>query len=163
MSRQVLELETILQQMLLEHRKLLKHVDAHAAAMKAFDVKAMDDAGNQQEAIRLRIAQMENRRQAVMVQLARIHRVETLPTMSDVVRFYPQQSAGLIRTRHELNAVIAQLKARMHVTGKVATAVLGHLNTVVRILAGAVAGAGLYTKQGVPKVAPRIGAMNAIG
>ena len=62
MSQQVLELETILQQMLLEHHKLLAHVDAPQAAMKAFNLKAMDDAVNLQEAMRLRIATLETKR-----------------------------------------------------------------------------------------------------
>jgi hypothetical protein len=163
MSRQVSELETILQQMLLEHQKLLKQVDAHAAAMKAFNLKAMDAAGNQQEALRLRIAALENKRQGVIAQLARLHKVTTPMTLSDVARLYPKESVALMKTRDELKALMAQLKLRLHVTGKVAGAVLGHLNTVVRILAGAVAGAGLYTKHGVPKVAPRIGAMNTVG
>ena len=53
--------------------------------------------------------------------------------------------------------------ARTHVAGRVATAVLGHLNTVVRLVAGAVEKAGLYTKNGVPRVSSRIGVMDAVG
>jgi hypothetical protein len=37
------------------------------------------------------------------------------------------------------------------------------LNTVVRLLAGAVEKAGLYTKHGVPQVSSRIGVMEAVG
>ena len=40
---------------------------------------------------------------------------------------------------------------------------LGHLNTVVRLLAGAVERAGVYTKDGIPRVASRIGIMEAVG
>ena len=47
--------------------------------------------------------------------------------------------------------------------GRLASAVLGHLNTVVRLLAGAVEKAGLYTKQGIPQVSARIGVMEAVG
>ena len=52
---------------------------------------------------------------------------------------------------------------RSFVANKVASAVLGHLNTIVRLLAGAVERAGVYTKHGVPKVSARIGAMEAVG
>jgi hypothetical protein len=44
-----------------------------------------------------------------------------------------------------------------------AGAVLGHLNTVVRLIAGAVEQAGVYTKQGVPQVSARIGVIEAVG
>ncbi len=44
MSRQVSELETLLQQLVDEHQKLLAHVENHQKAMKTFDLKAMDDA-----------------------------------------------------------------------------------------------------------------------
>ena len=37
MSRQVFELETMLQQLIDEHHKLLVHVDKHQVAMRAFD------------------------------------------------------------------------------------------------------------------------------
>jgi hypothetical protein len=58
--------------------------------------------------------------------------------------------------------VLEQLAARNKISGKVATAVLGHLNTVVRLLAGAVERAGLYTKNGIPQVSSRIGAIEAV-
>ena len=163
MSRQVLELETILQEMLVEHQNLLKQVEAHAAAMKVFDLKGMDAAQNQQEALRLRLTALENRRRSVVDVLARAHPTQEKLLVSDIARLYPQRGPALMKLRNDLKAVSAQLGARLFVAGKVAGAVLGHLNTVVRLVAGIVEGAGLYTKQGVPKVAARIGAMNAVG
>ncbi len=46
---------------------------------------------------------------------------------------------------------------------KLSAAVLGHLNTAVRLVAGAIERAGVYTRTGSPKVAARIGNMDAIG
>ena len=60
MSRLILDLESVLQQLIVEHRKLLTHVDAHQAAMKTMALDAMDQAANQQEASRLRIVTLEN-------------------------------------------------------------------------------------------------------
>jgi hypothetical protein len=37
------------------------------------------------------------------------------------------------------------------------------LNTVVRLIAGAVEQAGVYTKTGSPKVSGRIGVLEAVG
>ena len=43
------------------------------------------------------------------------------------------------------------------------SALLGHLNTVVRLIAGAVERAGVYTKTGAPQMSNRIGVMEAVG
>jgi hypothetical protein len=46
------------------------------------------------------------------------------------------------------------------VSARVAQSLLGHLNTAVRLLAGAVErGGGVYTKQGAPKLTRRIGSI----
>jgi hypothetical protein len=62
-----------------------------------------------------------------------------------------------------LKAVAEKVRAHCYISGRVANAVLGHLNTVVRLLAGAVEKAGLYNKRGVPRVSNRIGVMEAVG
>jgi hypothetical protein len=163
MSRQVMELETIVQQLIAEHRKLLAHVDAQQAAMKAMDLKAMDEAAKQQEAARLRIAGLEGKRRSAVGQLARAARIAEPLTLQKLAELYPARREALLSLRAELKDAIAQLSARTHVVGRLAGAVLGHLNTVVRLLAGAVEQAGTYTKNGIPRVAPRIGVMEAVG
>ncbi len=163
MSRQVFELETVLQGMIDEHHKLLAHVDAHQAAMKRFDLKAMDASVSQQEAIRLRIGMLDNKRRMLVQTIARAHRMTQQVTVAEIASLYPPSAAKLTRQREELKAIIGKIQARTHIAGRLASAVLGHLNTVMRLLAGAVEKAGLYTKQGVPQVSSRIGVMEAVG
>ena len=163
MSRQLAELEALLQQLVGEHRKMLKHVDAHQAAMRAMDLRAMDAAAQQQEASRLRIATVENKRRMLAVVLARQAGLAGDPTVSRLADAYPARRAELHALRDELKQVIVEVTARTHVAGKLAGAVLGHLNTVVRVIAGAVEQAGVYTRQGTPRVAGRIGVVDAVG
>jgi hypothetical protein len=163
MSRQVSELETLLQQLIDEHQKLLSHVEKHQQAMKTFDLKAMDDAARLQEAGRIRIANLETKRRNLIVAIARAHRMTQVPTLPDIAAMYPPNAAKLLQLRGELKSTIAQVQTRTHVAGRLASAVVGHLNTVVRLLAGAVQQAGVYTKQGVPQVSSRIGVMEAVG
>ena len=59
MSRQLDDLESILRQLIEEHRKLLKHMDAQQAAMRSFDLSGLDQLTNLQEGSRLRIATLE--------------------------------------------------------------------------------------------------------
>jgi hypothetical protein len=162
MSRQVLELEQLLQGLITEHRKLLVQLDLQQAAMKTFDLKAMDDAANLQEATRLRIAALENRRRSHVAAMSKLLRVPDL-NMTKIVELHPQRRAELTKLRTELKAIIGEISTRTTVAGRLAGAVLGHLNTVVRLMATAVEHAGTYTKNGIPRVSPRIGVMEAVG
>lgn len=163
MSRQLCELEAILQQLVVEHRRMLEHVERHESAMKAFDLKGMDDVGQLQESSRLRIAMLEQRRRNLVVQMTRAMNVRGDVTVRRLAELFPARADALLKLRAELKSVVEQVRARTHVTGKLAAAVLGHLNTVVRLVAGVVEKAGLYTKNGVPQVSSRIGMMEAVG
>jgi FlgN protein len=163
MSRPLLELEAILQQLVVEHGRLLASVQKHEAAMKAFDLKSMDDAGQAQEASRLRIAMLEQRRGNAVLQLTKGMNLKGDVNLRSLARLFPARADALMKLRAELKQAVEQIQARTHVTGKLAAAVLGHLNVVVRLVAGVVEKAGLYTKNGVPRVSSRIGVMEAIG
>jgi hypothetical protein len=163
MSRALFDLESILQQLIVEHRKLLKHVDAHQMAMKTMALDGMDAAANQQEASRLRIVTLENNRRAIVAQLAQQNRLTGEITISRLSQLFPQRGEALLKLRDELKKTIEQIQTRTHIAGRLAGAVLGHLNTVVRLIAGAVERAGIYTKTGAPQVSGRIGMMEAVG
>lgn len=163
MSRQLQEIELVLQSLVTEHRKLLSHVEQHAAAMRALDLKAMEQASRQQESARLRIAALEKHRQGLALQLARAIRSNEKLTVTRLAELFPQRASELTKRRDELREVIQKIQSRTHVAGRLAGAVLGHLNTAVRIIAGAVEQAGVYTKTGSPKLSPRIGVIEAVG
>jgi hypothetical protein len=163
MSRQIYDLEILLAGLVDEHRKLLAHMERHQQAMKSLDMAAMDELTHLQEAARLRIATLETKRKALILAVARQHRMTQSPTLAMIASLYPPSGPKLLKLRDELKAVVQQVQTRTTVAGRVASAVLGHLNTVVRLLAGAVEKAGLYTKQGVPQVSSRIGVMEAVG
>lgn len=161
--RLVHDLESLLDQLIVEHRKLLSAVQQHAGAMKAMNLPQMDAAARQQDGCRARIAQAEARRRGVVQQIARHHKLLQEPTLQEIAGLYPLAAATLIGKRDVLRALAGEVALRANVTGKLAAAVLGHLNTAVRAIAGAVQQAGVYTKTGLPKVSGRIGALEAVG
>lgn len=163
MSRLLPELENTLRALADEHRRMLAHVESHQAAMKAFDLKALDDARNQQEASRLRLAGLESKRRLVVGQIAKGLKLEGNVTLTRLADLHPARRDALLQLRDEIKALALAIETRLHVAGRLSAAVLGHLNTVVRLLAGAVEKAGLYTKHGVPSVSSRIGVMEAVG
>ncbi len=163
MSRQVLEVEHLLRQLIAEHHKLLRHVEAHAEAIRRFELAEMDKTAKLQDAVRLRITAMETRRRGVVRQIGRTARASGELTIQQLAEMFPERAASLLALREELKQVAAQIAAKTHVSSRVAGSVLGHLNTAIRFLAGAVERTGIYTKSGSPQVSSRIGIMNAVG
>lgn len=159
----ILELEGLLTEMLGEHRKLLGHVEYQVAAMKQMNTRQMEAARNLQESSRSRINGLELRRRMLVQQIGRMNQLKTEPKIPQLAEMFPQRRASLLRLRTELETIMREIQSRSYVSSKLASAVLGHLNTAMRILAGAVGGGGVYTNRGVPKVSRRIGVMEAVG
>jgi len=163
MSKLLNELETLLGRLIVEHEKLLHQLESHHGAMKRLDLKAMEQAGHAQEDTRVRIATLETRRKLLVAQAAASLRLPPTSTLAQLADAAGPLRAKLLALREKLKGLINQVSSRAYIAGRVAGAVLGHLNTAVRLIAGAVEQAGLYTKQGVPKVSTRIGVLEAIG
>lgn len=163
MLRQISDLQAVLAQLVVEHRKLLEQLEAQHAAMKKFDLVVMADVVTRCQAARLRINELENKRRAAMRQIMTALKLTQEPKLTEIAKLFPPQSIGLMKTRAELRDLAAKISKRTQGSSRLASAVLGHLNTVVRLFAGAVERAGLYTREGIPRVASRIGVMDAVG
>jgi hypothetical protein len=163
MSRQVSELETILQQLIAEHGKLLVHIQTQQHSMKFCDLKKMDETTVHAEACRLRIVNLDQRRRLVCGQIAAQMRHQGELTIGAIAAANPARAQALMKLRAELKSVVQQVQTRSYIAGRVAGAVLGHLNTVVRLISRAVGKPGVYTKRGVPRMTNRIGVMEAVG
>ena len=163
MQKEVSQLQIILQQLIIEHDKLLTHLSAQQAAMKKMDLSAIDKLTGLQDATRMRIAALDGKRKTLVTHLALILKLNGIPTLSRLAESIPQHKQNLLTLRDQLKSKVEQVATKSTIAGRVAGALLGHLNTVVRLLAGAVEQAGLYTKQGTPQVSTRIGVMEAVG
>jgi hypothetical protein len=161
--RQIADLEAILQQLIEENRKLLKHIESQQTAMKSLNLLGMDQSTRLQEAARLRIVALDNKRRGLVLQLGKIFRIAGEPKIGQLAEVLPHRKQVLLKLRRDLKEILEQLASRNHVAGRVAGAVLGHLNTAVRLLAGAVEHAGLYTRRGLPQTVIRVGLMEAVG
>jgi len=96
MSRLLPELETVLRALADEHRRLLACVEAQHSAMKVFDLKAMDDARNQQEASRLRVAALETKRRTVVAHIAKGVKLDGKLTLSKIADLHPPRRDALL-------------------------------------------------------------------
>ncbi|MGD1278352.1 MAG: flagellar protein FlgN [Tepidisphaeraceae bacterium] len=163
MLRPLSDLESLLAQLVAEHGKLLSLLEAQHAAMKKIDIPAMLDLAHQQENQRLRLLGLENRRKTIVQQIAAAAKLNEEPTLGRLIELFPPHAPALRKLQAELRGVMGKISQRTHLSSRLSAAVLGHLNTALRILAGAVERAGLYTKNGVPRVAARIGVMDAVG
>ena len=163
MSRQLAELEHVLGMMVVEHRKLLEQVDAQQLAMRTMQAEQMQNITALQESTRLRIATLDVKRRTLATQIGKLIRLPGEPTLAQLSHAFPARAIPLRHLRDELRALVLAIQSRTTVGARLAGAVLGHLNTAVRLIAGAVQQAGVYTRNGTPRVAARIGAIEAIG
>ena len=163
MQREIAQLQMILQQLIAEHEKLLAHLSDQQAAMKKLDLEAIDKLTGLQDAARMRIAALDGKRRILVNQLAGMLKLPATTTLKKLAESIPQHKQSLLALRDALKAKVTEVATRSTVAGRVAGALLGHLNTVVRLLAGAVEQAGIYTKQGTPQVSARIGVIEAVG
>jgi hypothetical protein len=111
----------------------------------------------------MRIAALDGKRKTLVNQLAAMVKLPANTTLKRLAEAIPQHKQALLSLRDQLKAKVTEVATRSTVAGRVAGALLGHLNTVVRLLAGAVEQAGIYTKQGTPQVSTRIGVIEAVG
>jgi len=162
MSRQISELEIVLRGLIAEHRKLLAQVENHESAMKKLDLHEMEKWRSLQESTRLNIWALENRRKALVAEIAASVRRPTM-TLTQIAQTWPQPASSLIPVRDELRELIQKITQKTQMSGKLASSLLGHLNTVVRLVTGAARTAGVYSRHGVAVVGRRIGAMEAVG
>src|SRR5258705_1161586 len=163
MQKEVAQLQVILQQLIAEHEKLLVQLSNQQAAMKKMDLPAIDQLTGLQDASRMRIAALDGKRRTLVNQLAAMLKLPGTTTLKRLAESLPQHKQALLALREQLKTKVTEVATRSTVAGRVAGALLGHLNTVVRLLAGAVEQAGIYTKQGTPQVSTRIGVIEAVG
>ena len=163
MQKEVAQLQLVLQQLIAEHEKLLAQLSNQQSAMKRLDLPAIDQLTGLQDATRMRIAALDGKRKTLVNQLAGMLKLTGATTLSRLAESLPQHKQPLLALREQLKAKVNEVATRSTVAGRVAGALLGHLNTVVRLLAGAVEQAGIYTKQGTPQVSARIGVIEAVG
>ncbi|MFI5377891.1 MAG: flagellar protein FlgN [Tepidisphaerales bacterium] len=162
MPVQINDLQFLLQQLVAEHEKMLRLLEDQHRALRALDARRVQELSAQQEASRLRIAGLESRRRLILQQLCVASRLAGEPTITRLAAMFPQAGETLLALRDKLKSLAAAISNRAQIAGKVAGALLGHLNTVVRLIAGATEQAGLYNKQGVHAMASRIGVMEAV-
>jgi hypothetical protein len=163
MSIPLAELELTLEQLIAEHEKLLRNIELQQKAMKKLDSRELEIVAQQQEASRLRIASLESRRRVLMSQLAQSMRLGPKATLMQVAEANPTARPRLLSLRDRLKKAALAVSSKAQVASRVAGAVLGHLNTAVRLISGAVEQAGLYTKNGTPQTSTRIGLLEAVG
>jgi hypothetical protein len=163
MQREIAQLQLVLQQLIAEHEKLLVQLASQQAAMKKLDLDAIDKLTGLQDATRMRIATLDGKRKVLVNQLAAALKLPATTTLKKLADSIPQHKQSLLALRDQLKAKVTEVATRSTVAGRVAGALLGHLNTVVRLLIGAAEQAGTYTKQGTPQVSSRIGVIEAVG
>lgn len=163
MTPQAAELHRVLSSQIAEHKRLIECLQKHRAAMKTLDLNAVDLAVRAASQIKGRLAQLETRRRQIADQLANQLKLGGRASLAQIATALPQDTIELNQARDELRSLIEAARNEAHIASRVAGAILGHLNTVVRVVGTAVRHAGVYTRSGNAKVGSRVGLMEAVG
>ncbi|MGC4030397.1 MAG: flagellar export chaperone FlgN [Tepidisphaeraceae bacterium] len=162
MSPTIVELEKLLALLVTEHRALSAAADVYQKALRTFDLQQINAGADAVEACRAKIVMFENRRRHQTLLVARTHKLANDVTISQIAQAVPAHRVNLVKYRDELRKLTAEITAKNSVSAKVATAMMGHLNSVVRMVSGAVRQAAVYTRYGQHTVAARVGVMEAV-
>src|SRR6267142_1887584 len=134
MQKEVAQLQLVLQQLIAEHEKLLVQLSNQQSAMKKMDLNAIDQLTGLQDATRMRIAALDGKRKTLVTQLALILKLQGTPTLTSLADATSQHKQSLLTLRDQLKSKVEQVATKSTIAGRVAGALLGHLNTVVRLL-----------------------------
>lgn len=171
MSMQLDELERSLRLVLADQKRLAEMLVAQRECMRQLRAADVEKLAAEIATIRQRIAASDGRRKLLAMAAAReLGIVAKEPTLAMLIAAMkdPVRAGRLAKLREELRAVVMEVAAASHVAGRLAGAVLGHLNMAVRTLSTAINGGGshaggAYTRTGSPRVGGRIGVVEALG
>ena len=162
MSPTIVELEKLLALLVTEHRALSAAADVYQAALRTFDLEQINAGADAVETSRAKIVMFENRRRHQTLLVARTHKLASDETITQIADAVPAHRINLLKHRDALRTLTAEIAAKNSVSAKVAAAMMGHLNSVVRMVSGAVRQAAVYTRYGQHTVAARVGVMEAV-
>lgn len=163
------ELDKALGQLATEQRRLLQLLHRQRDAMKVLDAPAIEQVVREQEASRTRLSSIDSRRKALSLALARELKLPLQPGQEPTLRALASSITDssarkrLTDRRDELRALAEELAAASHVAGRIAGAVLGHVNSALRLLASAMSDAGTYTRNGAPRCTGGLSALELVG
>lgn len=163
MAPLIAQFETVLRQIVHEHRALLAGVASHEQAIRSRDIERIARAAADADAVRQRITRLESARRMLVAQITRQHRQIRTPTLTAIADAFPERRDVLLQIRDELQELIERIRVHNSLIQRVASGVLGHLGATVRIIAEAATGPATYSRRGTVAVAPAATLVNAVG
>src|SRR5438477_4100552 len=112
MQREISQLQMILQQLIAEHEKLLVQLSNQQAAMKKFDLPAIDQLTGLQDATRMRIAALDGKRKTLVNQLSAMLKLPANTTLKILAEAIPQHKQTLLALREQLEAKVNEVATR---------------------------------------------------
>lgn len=153
------ELERCLADALALHARLAETLDAHAAAVRRFDARAIEQHTRAQAQLTDDLLAAERRRRHLAQQAARTARPPTFAQLGDL---FPARRAALEAQRQQLAAAAARARDKLATLARCVAAATGGLNSAVRLLALAAGAGGTYARTGAPAGPRSLRALDAV-
>ena len=152
------ELESILSELLAEHRQILSLVEAHREAITKADTAAIRTCVEQHAAALNRVRRIEDRRLALVSrEIARLREQgQTLrgqPTLTQIAERSPEPwRSRTVALAHQLRELMQRVAREQGVVRTASVSLLGHIDGLMKQVAQKLSHAGTYSGRGV--VAP---------
>lgn len=149
MDKLVLELLTLLRELLASHQRLLQIALMRQEAMRAFDVRRLTDLLEREKMEMQRLETVEKLRRILVEQMKLLMGRQTPATISEIAkRVAEPQRSTLLGLAAQIKATVEQLDRNNRINAKVSEAVVKGLSKVLKIVTGMAQHAGLYMRDG---------------
>jgi FlgN protein len=157
------ELEQTLEQLIIAHTDLAQTLSIHTKAMSAMNLPEMERMASVCQRQRQNLAVLENRRMQLMQPLVRHLQLPAKATLRELAEAVPARKAQLLALRERLAHAVQSVHTSGVVASRISGAVVGHLNTALRLLSIAVKQGGTYNRSGNSPSPGRLGLVEAVG
>ena len=149
MDKLVMELLTLLRELLAAHQRLLRLSQMRQEAMRTFDVQRLNDLLEREKAETQRLETIEKLRRILVEQMKLQLGRNTPATISAIAqRVAEPQRSTLLGLAAQVKATVEQLDRSQRINAKVSETVVKSLAKVLKIVTGLAQHAGLYMRDG---------------
>jgi uncharacterized membrane protein YdfJ with MMPL/SSD domain len=149
MDKLILELITLLTEMLLTQQRLLQIATSRQEAMRSFDVERLNTLLEQERGETQRAEGYEQRRNKLVQQFQSLAGKETPASVTEIAkRAGEPMKSQLLGLAGQLKGVVEQLDRHTRINAKISETVVKALAKVLKVMTGLAQHAGLYMRNG---------------
>ncbi len=149
MDKLVLELLTLLRELLVAQERLLQMALARREAMRTFDIARLEQMAERERTEATSLGLLNCRRQLLVGQFQNLLGRNIEPTVTEIAkRVAEPQKTQLLVLAAQLKVIVEQVERNTRINATVSEAVVKGLAKVLKVVTGMAQHAGMYMRNG---------------